>query len=151
PNMLFSVGNVGLISRSGTLTYEVVDALTRAGLGQTTCIGIGGDPIIGTKHLDALQLFEKDSDTKVVVMIGEIGGSDEETAAEFLQGGRMKVVGFISGRNAPPGKRMGHAGAIISGSTGSAAGKIAALEKAGVPVAATLEDIIPLAKQQLAA
>lgn len=149
PNMLFSVGNVGLISRSGTLTYEVVDALTRNGLGQTTCIGIGGDPIIGTKHLDALRLFEKDPDTRVTVMIGEIGGSDEETAAEFLQSSRMKVVGFISGRNAPPGKRMGHAGAIISGSTGTAAGKIAALEKAGVPVAGTLEEIIPLVKQQL--
>ena len=149
PNMLFSVGNVGLISRSGTLTYEAVDALTRNGLGQTTCIGIGGDPIIGTKHLDALQLFEKDPDTKCVVMIGEIGGSDEETAAEFLQRSKMKVVGFISGRNAPPGKRMGHAGAIISGSTGTAAGKIAALEKAGVPVAATLEEIIPLVKRQL--
>ncbi|HLQ35926.1 MAG TPA: succinate--CoA ligase subunit alpha [Chloroflexota bacterium] len=151
PNMLFSVGNVGLISRSGTLTYEVVDALTRAGLGQTTCIGIGGDPIIGTKHLDALQLFDKDSDTRVTVMIGEIGGSDEESAAEFLQGSKMKAVGFISGRNAPPGKRMGHAGAIISGSTGTAAGKIAALEKAGVPVAGTLEEIIPLVKQELGA
>jgi len=151
PNMLFSVGNVGLISRSGTLTYEVVDALTRAGLGPTTCIGIGGDPIIGTKHLDALQLFDKASDTRVTVMIGEIGGSDEETAAEFLQGSKMKAVGFISGRNAPPGKRMGHAGAIISGSTGTAAGKIAALEKAGVPVAGTLEEIIPLVKQELGA
>jgi len=150
PNMLFSVGNVGLISRSGTLTYEVVDALTRAGLGQTTCIGIGGDPIIGTKHVDALRLFEKDPETRVTVMIGEIGGSDEEAAAEFLGGSKMKVVGFISGRNAPPGKRMGHAGAIISGSTGTAAGKIAALEKAGVPVAGTLEEIIPLVKQQLA-
>ncbi|HEY8693838.1 MAG TPA: succinate--CoA ligase subunit alpha [Chloroflexota bacterium] len=149
PNMLFSTGNVGLISRSGTLTYEVVDALTRAGLGQTTCIGIGGDPIIGTRHLDALRLFEKDPDTKVTVMIGEIGGSDEETAAEFLQGSKMKVVGFISGRNAPPGKRMGHAGAIISGSSGTAAGKIAALEKAGVPVAGTLEEIIPFVKRQL--
>jgi succinyl-CoA synthetase alpha subunit len=149
PNMLFSTGNVGLISRSGTLTYEVVDALTRAGLGQTTCIGIGGDPIIGTKHIDALRLFRADPDTKVTVMIGEIGGSDEETAAEFLQGSGQKVVGFISGRNAPPGKRMGHAGAIISGSTGSAAGKIAALERAGVPVAGTLEEIIPLVKQQL--
>ncbi|MBV9119904.1 MAG: succinate--CoA ligase subunit alpha, partial [Chloroflexi bacterium] len=93
PNMLFSTGSVGLISRSGTLTYEVVDALTRNGLGQTTCIGIGGDPIIGTKHLDALQLFEKDPATKVTVMIGEIGGSDEEMAAEFLQGKKMKVVG----------------------------------------------------------
>ncbi len=150
PNMLFSTGNVGLISRSGTLTYEVVDALTRAGLGQTTCIGIGGDPIIGTKHIDALQLFAKDPDTKVTVMIGEIGGSDEEAAAEFLQGSGMKVVGFISGRNAPPGKRMGHAGAIISGSSGTAAGKIAALEKAGVPVAGTLEDIVPLVRRQLA-
>jgi succinyl-CoA synthetase alpha subunit len=150
PNMLFSTGNVGLISRSGTLTYEVVDALTRAGLGQTTCIGIGGDPIIGTKHLDALQLFEKDPATKVTVMIGEIGGSDEEMAAEFLQGSKMKVVGFISGRNAPEGKRMGHAGAIISGSTGTAAGKIAALEKAGVPVAGTLEEIIPMVQRQLA-
>jgi succinyl-CoA synthetase alpha subunit len=148
--MLFSTGNVGLISRSGTLTYEVVDALTRAGLGQTTCIGIGGDPIIGTKHLDALQLFEKDPATKVTVMIGEIGGSDEEMAAEFLQGSKMKVVGFISGRNAPEGKRMGHAGAIISGSTGTAAGKIAALEKAGVPVAGTLEEIIPMVQRQLA-
>jgi succinyl-CoA synthetase alpha subunit len=150
PNMLFSSGNVGLISRSGTLTYEVVDALSQAGVGQTTCIGIGGDPIIGTTHLDALRLFEKDPETKVTVMIGEIGGSDEETAAEFLQTSKMKVVGFISGRNAPAGKRMGHAGAIISGSTGTAAGKIAALGKAGVPVAGTLEEIVPLVKKQLA-
>ena len=150
PNMLFSTGNVGLISRSGTLTYEVVDALTRAGLGQTTCIGIGGDPIIGTKHLDALRLFEKDQETRVTVMIGEIGGSDEEAAAEFLQTSKMKVVGFISGRNAPEGKRMGHAGAIISGSTGTAAGKIAALEKSNVPVAGTLEEIVPLVRKQLA-
>jgi succinyl-CoA synthetase alpha subunit len=150
PNMLFSSGNVGLISRSGTLTYEVVDALSQAGVGQTTCIGIGGDPIIGTTHLDALRLFEKDPETKVTIMIGEIGGSDEETAAEFLQTSKMKVVGFISGRNAPAGKRMGHAGAIISGSTGTAAGKIAALGKAGVPVAGTLEEIVPLVKKQLA-
>jgi len=151
PNMLFSTGNVGLISRSGTLTYEVVDALTRSGLGQTTCIGIGGDPIIGTKHVDALRLFEQDPRTRVTVMIGEIGGADEETAAEFLRGSKMKVVGFISGRNAPPGKRMGHAGAIISGASGTAAGKIAALEKAGVPVAATLEEIIPLVRHELPA
>ena len=101
--------------------------------------------------MDALRLFEKDSRTKVTVMIGEIGGADEETAAEFLQTSKMKVVGFISGRNAPPGKRMGHAGAIISGSSGTAAGKIAALEKAGVPVAATLEEIIPLVRRELAA
>ncbi|MBV8087629.1 MAG: succinate--CoA ligase subunit alpha [Chloroflexi bacterium] len=151
PNQLLSVGNVGMISRSGTLTYETIDALTRNGLGQTSCIGIGGDPIIGTKHMDALRMFEKDPATKAVVMIGEIGGSDEEVAAEYLQSSKLKVVGFISGRNAPPGKRMGHAGAIISGSTGTAAGKIAALEKAGVPVAATLEDIIPLVKEQLQA
>jgi succinyl-CoA synthetase alpha subunit len=141
PNMLFSTGNVGLISRSGTLTYEVVDALTRAGLGQTTCIGIGGDPIIGTKHLDALRLFEKDPDTKVTVMIGEIGGSDEEAAAEFLQGSKMKVVGFISGRNAPEGKRMGHAGAIISGGEGTAASKMEAMKAAGIHVVVSPADM----------
>jgi succinyl-CoA synthetase alpha subunit len=143
PGDIFESGNVGLVSRSGTLTYQVVDNLTERGLGQTTAIGIGGDPIIGTSFVDALEAFEADPDTEAVVMCGEIGGEDEERAARFI-GGEMDtpVVGFIAGRTAPPGKRMGHAGAIVSGSgTGTAQSKIDALNDVGVPVGDTPEQV----------
>jgi succinyl-CoA synthetase alpha subunit len=143
PGNIFSDGNVGLVSRSGTLTYQVVDNLTERGLGQSTAIGIGGDPIIGTSFIDALEAFEADGDTDAVVMCGEIGGEDEEQAARFI-GEHMDtpVAGFIAGRTAPPGKRMGHAGAIVSGSgTGTAQSKIDALNDAGVPVGDTPEEV----------
>ncbi len=149
PYQIFTPGPVGFISRSGTLTYEVVALLTEAGLGQSTCIGIGGDPIIGSTFTDYLKLFESDPDTKAVVMCGEIGGSDEEDAAEYIKTMSKPVVAFVSGRTAPAGKRMGHAGAIISGNTGTAQGKVAALQAAKVPVADTIFDIPGLVKQVL--
>lgn len=143
PGNIFSSGNVGLVSRSGTLTYQVVDNLTNRGLGQTTAVGIGGDPIIGTSFVDALSLFEDDPETEAVVMCGEIGGEDEEQAAAFIdENMETPVAGFIAGRTAPPGKRMGHAGAIVSGSgTGTAESKIDALNDAGVPVGDTPEEV----------
>ena len=143
PGNIFEPGNVGLVSRSGTLTYQVVDNLTERGLGQTTAIGIGGDPIIGTDFIDALEAFESDPDTDAIVMCGEIGGEDEEEAAAYIdEHVDTPVVGFIAGRTAPPGKRMGHAGAIVSSSgTGTAESKINALEAAGVPVGDTPNEV----------
>jgi succinyl-CoA synthetase alpha subunit len=136
PAQITRPGPVGVVSRSGTLTYEAVDQLSRLGIGQSTCLGIGGDPVIGTTFVDALELFEADPETQAVVMIGEIGGSAEETAAEYIRAHMKKpVAAFIAGQNAPPGKRMGHAGAIIAGGKGKASDKIAALEAAGVFVA----------------
>lgn len=135
-------GHVGVVSRSGTLTYEAVGQLTKLGIGQSTCIGIGGDPIIGTTFTDALRLFNDDPDTRAIVMIGEIGGNAEETAAAFIKAHVKKpVIGFIAGQTAPPGRRMGHAGAIISGGSGKAADKIAAMKDAGVTVCATPAEI----------
>ena len=142
PASIHKPGQIGVISRSGTLTYEVVHALTGAGMGQSTCVGIGGDPIIGTGYLDLLDMFEKDPGTEAVVLIGEIGGNAEECAAEYIAANmKTPVVAFISGRSAPEGKRMGHAGAIISGGQGTAEAKVAALTKAGIPVADTPSQI----------
>ncbi len=150
PASIHAQGNIGLVSRSGTLTYEVVFALTNAGLGQSTCIGIGGDPVIGTNFIDTLRLFQDDPETEAIVLIGEIGGTDEEQAAEFIKEYVTKpVVAFIAGRTAPPGKRMGHAGAIISGGKGTADEKIEALNNVGIPVAQIPQDIPGLLKELL--
>jgi len=147
PGRICTPGPIGLVSRSGTLTYEVVYQMTRANLGQTTCVGIGGDPINGTNFIDCLAAFEKDPDTKAVVMIGEIGGTDEQEAARFVSEKMSKpVVGFIAGQTAPPGRRMGHAGAIISGSTGTAAEKMQAFEDNGIAVAKRPIDVVDLLK-----
>jgi len=152
PNHIAKPGRVGVVSRSGTLTYEIIQALARQGYGQSTSVGIGGDPVLGLSFLDVVQLFAEDPETDLVVLAGEIGGSDEERAAELIGRGYPKpVVGFISGRSAPPGKRMGHAGAIISGTTGSPASKVAALQQAGVEVADTIEQIVELVRERLGA
>jgi len=150
PGRICTPGNVGLVSRSGTLTYEVVFQMTRAKIGQTTCVGIGGDPINGTNFIDCLDAFEKDPKTEAVVMIGEIGGTDEQEAAKFVREKMKKpVVGFIAGQTAPPGRRMGHAGAIISGSAGTAAEKMQAFEENGVGVAKRPIDVVDLLKRAM--
>jgi succinyl-CoA synthetase alpha subunit len=150
PAPIHKKGKIGLVSRSGTLTYEIVYNLTLAGLGQSTCLGIGGDPVIGTNFIDCLEAFNADKETEGIVMIGEIGGTDEEEAAKYIKKYVKKpVVAFIAGRTAPPGKRMGHAGAIISGGSGTAADKIKALNKVGIPVAEIPSDIPVLLKEKL--
>jgi len=150
PGQICAPGRVGLVSRSGTLTYEVVNQLTRAGIGQSTCVGIGGDPIIGTNFIDCLRAFQDDPATDAIVMMGEIGGTDEQHAAEFVRQHVTKpVVGFIAGQTAPPGRRMGHAGAIISGSSGTAVEKMAAFEAAGISVMKRPADVVPLLKARL--
>ena len=150
PGRICAPGPVGVVSRSGTLTYEIVHLLTRAGIGQTTCVGIGGDPINGTNFIDALEAFEKDPKTRAVAMMGEIGGTDEQEAADFVKHHMNKpVVGFIAGQTAPPGRRMGHAGAIISGSAGTAAEKIDAFKAAGMGVAVRPMDFVQLIRERL--
>jgi len=142
PGHIHLRGHVGVVSRSGTLTYEAVGQLTKLGIGQSTCIGIGGDPIIGTTHLDAIKLFNEDPDTHAIVMIGEIGGNNEEIAAAYIKDHVKKpVVGFIAGQTAPPGRRMGHAGAIVAGGSGKASDKMAAMEAAGITVCSTPADL----------
>src|SRR4051812_35632346 len=150
PGRICTQGDIGVVSRSGTLTYEVVYQLTRAGMGQSTCVGIGGDPINGTNFIDCLAAFEADGDTEAVVMIGEIGGTDEQEAANFVKEKMSKpVVGFIAGQTAPPGRRMGHAGAIISGSAGTAAEKMQAFEENGIGVAKRPIDVVSLLKKSI--
>jgi succinyl-CoA synthetase alpha subunit len=142
PASIHLEGHVGVVSRSGTLTYEAVGQLTKLGIGQSTCIGIGGDPIIGTTFLDALELFNADPDTHAIIMIGEIGGNAEETAAAYIKANVKKpVIGFVAGQTAPPGRRMGHAGAIIAGGSGKASDKIRAMEEAGITVCPTPADL----------
>jgi succinyl-CoA synthetase alpha subunit len=151
PGSIVTPGPIGVVSRSGTLTYEAVYQLTSAGFGQTTCVGIGGDPLIGTNFIDCLTAFQRDEETAAVVMIGEIGGSDEQEAAAYVKAHMSKpVVGFIAGQTAPPGRRMGHAGAIISGAGGTAAEKMAVLERNGIPVAKRPADIVGLVREALA-
>jgi succinyl-CoA synthetase alpha subunit len=150
PGSIFKEGNVGVASRSGTLTYEIVNSLSEKGIGQSTCVGLGGDPIIGTTFIDSLKEFEKDNETKAVVLVGEIGGTAEEDAAEYINEHINKpVFAFIAGRTAPPGKRMGHAGAIIARGKGTAASKIKAFEKAGVKLAKFPTDIADLVEQHI--
>ncbi|MBL8987782.1 MAG: succinate--CoA ligase subunit alpha [Gemmatimonadetes bacterium] len=150
PGQICLPGRVGLVSRSGTLTYEVVNQLTRNGIGQSTCVGIGGDPIIGTNFIDVLAAFQADPDTDAIVMMGEIGGTDEQKAAQYVaQHVTKPVVGFIAGQTAPPGRRMGHAGAIVSGSSGTAAEKIAAFKAAGYGIMERPADVVGLIKQRL--
>ncbi|HWJ21826.1 MAG TPA: succinate--CoA ligase subunit alpha [Gemmatimonadaceae bacterium] len=150
PGRICTPGNVGVVSRSGTLTYEVVYQLTRAGIGQSTCVGIGGDPINGTNFIDVLEAFEKDPQTKAVAMMGEIGGTDEQEAAQYVKKNMKKpVVGFIAGQTAPPGRRMGHAGAIISGSSGTAAEKLEAFRDAGMGVAQRPMDFVKLLQERM--
>jgi len=150
PGHIFRKGNVGVVSRSGTLTYEIVDHITRAGLGQSTCLGIGGDPVIGTKFIECLELFAKDRDTEAVVIVGEIGGRDEQDTAAYIKKHFSKpVFGFIAGKTAPPGKRMGHAGAIIAGTAGTAAEKIKAFEDNGIKVGETPADVARLLKEHI--
>jgi succinyl-CoA synthetase alpha subunit len=147
PSSIFRKGNVAVISRSGTLTYEVVDLITKSGQGVSTCTGVGGDPVIGTTFVDVLELLANDDQTEKVLLIGEIGGTDEETAAAYIKANFKKpVFGFISGRSAPPGKRMGHAGAIISGGKGTPEAKVAAFEEAGIVVSDTLAEMVDRAK-----
>ena len=150
PGPICAPGRVGLVSRSGTLTYEVVNLLTRNKIGQSTCVGIGGDPVIGTNFIDVLAAFEADPDTDAIVMMGEIGGTDEQQAASFIaQHVTKPVVGFIAGQTAPPGRRMGHAGAIVSGSSGTAAEKIAAFKAAGISVMERPADVVRLINERL--
>ena len=152
PGSICAAGRIGLVSRSGTLTYEIVNHLTRNGIGQSTCVGIGGDPVIGTNFIDVLGAFQDDSGTDIIVMLGEIGGTDEQKAAEFVREHvRKPVVGFIAGQTAPKGRRMGHAGAIISGSSGTAEEKIHAFEEAGIAVMKRPVDVVSLVKAKLKA
>ena len=150
PGNICTPGTIGVVSRSGTLTYEIIHQLSTHGIGQSTCVGIGGDPLIGTNFIHCLEAFQRDSATAAIVMIGEIGGTDEQQAAAFVQRSVTKpVVGFIAGQTAPPGRRMGHAGAIISGSSGTAAEKMAALTRAGIAVMKRPADVVPLLKERM--
>jgi succinyl-CoA synthetase alpha subunit len=150
PGPICKPGRIGVVSRSGTLTYEIVHQLSTHGFGQSTCVGIGGDPIIGTSFVHCLSAFQEDHETDAVILIGEIGGTDEQQAAAFVQNGMTKpVIGFIAGRTAPPGRRMGHAGAIAAGAGGTAPEKVSALQAAGIPVMQRPADVVPLLKERL--